>query len=149
MSTASATVVQANLTGSQLLWTDTGSYGTIVSRNLTIYDCNGVVLLTVSLGTTTTYTYNITADAFYQFICVVVDNTGTFTSTVDFVAIGFYTAAYLGVFNSTSLGNTGILCNLDAAENFLNAALRFNLAGNFVAANANIVAANVLVNMQN
>lgn len=149
MSTASATVVQANLIGSQLLWTDSGTYGTVVSRNLTIYDCNGEVLLTTSLGTATTYTYNITADGFYQFIGVIIDNTGEFTSTVDFVAIGFYTATYLSLFNASNCGCTGLQCNIDAAENFLNAALRFNVASNFVAANTNIIAANVVINMQN
>jgi len=146
-STASAVVVQANLIGSQLLWTDTGSYGTMVSRNLTIYDCNGVVLQTVSLGTATTYTYNITADGFYQFICVVVDNTGTFTSTVDFIAAGFYTSAYLNAFTGGSILPISN-CNMEKAENFYNAAIRFNLASNFVAANNCIIAANIYINLE-
>lgn len=147
MSTASATVVQNNLTGSELLWSDTGSYSTIISRTLNIYDCNGELLQTVSLGTALTYTYTITADAFFQFICTVVDNTGTFESEVDYVAIGFYTAAYLNAFT----GNVPLPinnCNLDTAENFLNAALRFNVGGNFVAAQTNIVLANYFVNLE-
>lgn len=146
-SVASATVVQANLTGSELLWTDTGTYGTIISRTLNIYDCNGDLLQTVSLGVTTTYTYTITADAFFQFICTVVDNTGSFSSEVDYVAIGFYTAAYLNAFT----GNVPLPinnCNLDRAENFLNASLRFNVGGNFVAANTNIILANYFVNLE-
>src|SRR3982750_3712936 len=97
-STASATVVQANLIGSQLLWVDTGTYNTIISRTLNIYDCNNNPLLTVSLGATTSYTYTITADSFFKFSAIIVDNTGSFTSEVDFVATGFYTAAYLNAF---------------------------------------------------
>ncbi len=146
-SVATATVVQANLTGSQLLWTDTGTYSTLISRNLNIYDCNGNLLQTVPLGTTLTYIYNITADAFFQFIATIVDNTGTFTSEVDKVADGFYTASYLNAFT----GNVPLPinnCNLDTAENFLNASLRFNVGGNFVAANQNIIWANYFVNLE-
>lgn len=148
MSTAIASVVQANLSGSELLWTDTGTYGTIISRTLTVYDCNGNVLLTVELETALTYLYTITADAFYQFVAVIVDNTGTYTSTVDYVAIGFYTAAYLNAFNAAGCGCNIPQCNLEIAENFYNAALRFNQASSFVAANSNIIAANVYVNLQ-
>jgi len=118
-SSASATVVQANLTGSELLFTDTGTYGTIISRTLNIYDCNGNLLQTVSLGNTRTYLYTIT----------------------------FYTASYLNAFT----GNVPLPinnCNLDRAENFLNASLRFNVGGNFVAAQANIVWANYFVNLE-
>ncbi len=148
MSTASAIVTQNNLSGSQLKWTDTGSYGSVISRVLTIYDCNGELLQTVSLGSILIYAYDITADGFYQFVGTVVDGTGTFISTVDFVATGFYTAAYLNAFNGSQCGCTGIQCNLDIAENFYNASLRFNLAGNFVAAQANIVGANIYVNLE-
>ena len=146
-STASATVVQANLIGSQLLWVDTGTYNTIISRTLNIYDCNNNPLLTVSLGATTSYTYTITADAFFKFSAIIVDNTGSFTSEVDFVATGFYTAAYLNAFT----GNVPLPisnCNLDIAERFYTAALRFNVGGNFVAAQNNIVWANYFVNLE-
>ncbi len=147
MSTASATVAQANLSGSQLLWSDTGTYSTIISRTLNIYDSDGELLQTVSLGAALTYTYTITADAFFNFTAVVVDNTGTFTSEVDYVAIGFYTASYLNAFT----GNVPLPinnCNLDRAENFLNASLRFNVGGNFVSAQTNIVLANYFVNLE-
>jgi len=148
MSVASANVTQGNLTGSVLTWSDTGTYSTLISRNLTITDCNGNVLQTVNLGAALTYDYTIAADGFFQFTAVIVDNTGTYTSVVDYVAIGFYTASYLNYFNATRCGCTGIQCNMEIAENFYNAALRFNLAGSFVAANANIIGANVYINLQ-
>lgn len=146
-SSASATVVQANLTGTELLWGDTGTYGTIISRTLNIYDCNNNLLQTVNLGATTSYTYMITADAFFKFSAIIIDNTGTFTSDVDFVATGFYTAAYLNAFT----GNVPLPisnCNLDIAERFYTAALRFNVGGNFVAANSDIIFANYFVNLE-
>lgn len=146
-SIATAKVTQANLIGSLLQWLDTGSYGTIVSRTLNIYDCNNNLLQTVSLGATLSYQYTIAADAFFKFVATIVDNTGSFISEVDYVAIGFYTASYLNSFNGQAplpINN----CNLDTAENFLNAALRFNVGGNFVAAQANIVLANYFVNLE-
>lgn len=148
MSTASAVVSQANLTGSELQWQDTGTYGTVISRTLNIYDCNGNLLLTVGLGTALTYVYAITADAFFQFSATIVDTTGSYTSVVDYVAIGFYTASYLNAFNAAGCGCNIPQCNLEIAENFYNAALRFNLAGSSVAANGNIIAANVFVNLE-
>lgn len=142
------TVTQNNLIGSQLLYTDGGTgYGTLVSRILTIFDCNGNLLQTINMGASLTAIYNITADAFFQFICTVIDNTGTYITEVDYVAIGFYTASYLNSFNGQAplpINN----CNLDTAENFLNAALRFNVGDNFVAAQANIVLANYFVNLE-
>lgn len=147
-STASATVVQGNLSGSILNWIDTGSYGTIDSRTLDIYDYQGTLLLNVSLGVTLTYAYTITADAWFSFIATIVDNTGTFTSTVYFTATGFYIAAYLNLFTSTNCGCQGNNCNMESAEYAYNAAVRFNLAGLAGAAQAQreIVAANVLIN---
>ncbi len=148
MSTASATVVQNNLSGSEQKFTDTGSYGTLVSRNLTIYDYQGNVLINVSLGASLTYIYTITADAWFQFECVVVDNTGTYTSTVYYTAGGFYVAAYLNLFTATNCGCQGNNCNMEYAEYAYQAALRFTLAGLAGAAQAQreIVAANVLIN---
>lgn len=145
---ATGTVTQNNLTGSQLLYTDTGTgYGTITSRTLNVYDCNNNLLFTFNMGTNLTQVVTITADAWFKFVCTVVDNTGTYSAEVDYVAIGFYTAAYLEQFVSTNCGCQLDNCNLDIAENFLNAALRYNLAGNGIASNANIVAANIYVNM--
>lgn len=148
MSTPSGTVVQANLSGSELRFTDTGSYGTIVSRNLSIYDYQGVLLITVDLGTNLTYLYTITADQWLHFQNVVIDETGTYTTDIYFTATGFYVAAYLNLFSSTNCGCQGVNCNMEYAEYAYQAALRFTLAGLAGAAQAqrNIVAANVLIN---
>lgn len=148
MSTPSGKVTQNNLSGSELLYTDSGSYGTIVSRNLTIYDYQNQPLITVSMGAALTYIYTITADAWFTFECVVVDNTGTYTTTVYYTAGGFYTAAYLNLFTATNCGCQGNNCNMEYAEYAYQAAIRFTLAGLAGAAQAQreIVAANVLIN---
>lgn len=148
MSTASATVTQGSLTGTPLIWTDTGLYGSIVSRTLVITDYQNNVVETISLGSTLIYDFVITADNWYCFTGTVIDNTGTFVSTVYYVSTGFYTASYLAQYASTNCGCIGVNCNMEAAENAYNAALRFNLAGLSGAASsqASIVAANVLIN---
>lgn len=148
MSTPSGTVVQYNISGSEYLFTDTGSYGTLVSRNLTIYDYQGIPVQTVNLGGTLTYVYTVTADAWQHWQNIVVDNTGTYTTDIYYVAGGFYIAAYLNLFSSTNCGCQGNNCNMEYAEFAYQAALRFNLAGLAGAAQAqrNIVAANVLIN---
>src|SRR5882762_5941073 len=96
-SVSSGTVVQNNLTGSQLLFTDAGSYtAPISSRILTIYDAYGNLLNTVNMGALLTTVFTISADAFFQFIISVTDATGVVPpATIDYVATGFYTAAYL------------------------------------------------------
>lgn len=148
MSTPSGTVKQNNLSGSELLFSDTGSYSTIVSRNLSIYDYQGALLTTVNLGTNLTYIYTITADAWLHFQNVVVDNTGTFTTDIYYTAGGFYTAAYLNLFTATNCGCQGNNCNMEYAEYAYQASIRFTLAGLAGAAQAQreIVAANVLIN---
>lgn len=147
-SVASATVTQAGLSGSPLLWSDTGSYGTIISRNLVISDYQGNVLISVPLGTTLTYDFVITSDNWYSFVATIVDNTGTFTSTVYYVSDGFYWTSYLNQFTSTNCGCQGNNENLEISQLQLQAALRFTLAGQSGASAAQqcIVAANVFVN---
>lgn len=149
MSTASATVTLANLSGSPLLWTDTGSYGTIISRTLTIYDYQGNVLTTQSLGSTLTFDFDITSDNWYQFTGVVVDNTGTYTSQVYYVSTGFYWVTYQSVYNASNCGCNNDNWNLVVSQLALASALRANLAGLAGAAQAqrDVVAANVFVNM--
>jgi hypothetical protein len=148
MSTASATVSLANLSGSPLVWQDTGSYGTIVSRTLVITDYEGNVLENVSLGATLTYDFTISADAWFCFTGTIVDNTGTYTSVVYYVSTGFYWATYLEQFTSTNCGCTGVNRNLELSQLQLQAALRFNLAGASGAAAAQncIIMANYFVN---
>lgn len=144
-STASGTVT-TNLAGTQLTFTDTGSYGTVSSRTLTISNANGVVLVTANMGSQLTYVYNITADAYLTFVLTVIDNLGTVTATVNYVAFGYYSAAYL---NKIAVSNCGCgdFENLEIAELFFTASQRFALAGLGVPSNSNIVAANVYINM--
>lgn len=148
MSTASATVTQGSLTGSPLIWTDTGSYGTIVSRTLVISDYLGNVLITQNLGATLTYQFSISSDNWYSFVATIIDNTGTFTSTVYYVSTGFYWATYLAQFTATNCGCNGNNGNLELSQLSLQAALRYNLGGLADAASsqAAIVAANFFVN---
>lgn len=149
MSASLGTVAQYSLDGSQLIFTDTGSYTPpIASRVLTMYDPLGNVLQTFDMGTNLTQIITISADGGYRFILAVTDANGVVPPiTIDYVAIGYYTAAYLNQFSSTNCGCDLNNCNLEVGELFLNAALRFNLAGNLAAANANVIAANVYVNM--
>lgn len=147
-STPSATVVQGSLTGSPLIWQDTGSYGTLVSRTLVITDYLGNTVQTVNLGATLVYDFVISSDNWYAFTGTVIDNTGTWVSTVYFVSTGFYWQTYLAQFNDTNCGCVGNNCNLEESQLCLQAALRFNLAGLAGAASAqnSIVAANFFVN---
>ena len=147
-SVASATVTLANLSGSPLEWTDTGSYGTIVSRNLVITNYLGATVGSANLGSATSYAFSITADDWFAFTATIVDNTGTFTSVVYYVSTGFYWATYLAQFTTSNCGCIGNNCNLEISQLQLQAALRFNLAGASGAASAHItiIAANYFVN---
>lgn len=148
-SQASGNVTSSN-GGLILTFTDSGNYGTVTSRVLNIYDPNGVLLQTYNMGANLTQNYPVTADQYLSFVLTVIDNTGTFTATVNYLAEGIYIAAYLK--RITALGcncdcHSRILCNLIAGERFLSAAERFALSGLGVAANSNIQAANVYVNL--
>ena len=147
-SSPSGTAVQDGINGGQILYTDTGSYGTIVSRTLNVFNYLGDVIGTFNMGTNLTQVYTYTADAWFQFQCVVVDNAGTWTNNVYFVSQGFYWDAYTAQFNATGCGCIGNNCNLEWSQLALNAALRFNLVGLAGAASSNtcIIAANFFVN---
>lgn len=150
-STPSGTVAQYNLSGSQILYTDTGTYTGVISRTLVISDYLGNVVQTVSMGGTTTYIFTITADAWYQFVCTVVDANSppNWVTTVYFTATGFFTAAYLNQYTANNCGCVTDNSNLEIANNAYLAALRFNLAGVTAAANAQVCiqAANYFVNV--
>lgn len=147
-SNPSGTVQQSGINGGAALYTDTGVYNTVISRTLTVYDYLGNVLATFNMGTSLTQIYTFSADAWFQFTCVAVDNTGTWTTTVYFVSQGYYWDAYTAQFNATACGCVGNNCNLEQSQLSLNAALRFNLAGLVGAASSNscIIAANYFVN---
>lgn len=150
MSTPSGTVTQNTLNGGSLLFTDTGSYSTIISRILTVYDYQGNVVSPspFTMGNNLTQIFTFAADAWFHFQCVVVDSSGTWTTDVYFVADGFYWETYLTQFTSTNCGCVLNNKNLEYSQLALQAALRFNLAGLSGAASAQncIVAANYFVN---
>lgn len=146
MSTASGSVSN-NISGTLLTFTDTGSYGTIISRTLVINDSNGVLLTTINMGANLTATYAITADAYLTFILTVVDNTGTFTATVNYLAYGIYIVSFLTKLANSGCGCTGNFCNVDIAEIFLSEAQNFALFGIGPSSQANITAANVYINI--
>lgn len=148
MSTPSGTVVQYGILGGQALFTDTGSYSTLISRNLTVFNYLGDVIQVFNMGVNLTQIFSFAADAWFQFTCVVVDNTGTWTTNVYFVSQGYYWDAYTNQFNSTACGCVGNNCNLEVSQLCLASALRFNLAGlaGAVSANRDILAANYFVN---
>lgn len=150
MSTPSGTVVQNGLNGGSLLFTDTGSYGTVSSRTLTIYDYlgNPVAPSPFNMGTNLTQLFSFNTDAWFHFQNVVVDGSGTWTTDVYVVADGFYWEAYLNQFVASQCGNVGVNSNLEISQLCLQAALRFNLSGLPGAASTNsaIIAANYFVN---
>jgi hypothetical protein len=149
MSVACSGTVVNNLAGTGLTFTDTGTgYGTLVSRTLVIKDPLGNVLATINMGAALTYLYVITVDQYVSFNLTVIDNTGTYTCQVNYLAQGFYTVSYLALIAQSGCGCNGNLCNVDIAERFLAAANRFAVAGLGVAANNNIIAANIYINMQ-
>lgn len=148
----SGTVTQNSLNGGSLLFTDTGSYGTISSRTLTIYDYQGnpVSPSPFNMGNALTQVFTFGSDAWYHFQNVVVDNVsgGPWVTDIYVVAVGFYWETYLNQFNATNCGCIGNNCNLEYSQLALQAALRFNLAGLSGAASAQncIVMANYFVN---
>ena len=149
-SSPSGTVVQNGLGGGSALFTDTGSYGAVSSRVLTVYDYLGNVVAPspFTMGANLTQVFNFSADAWFHFQCIVTDNLGTYTIDVYWVAQGFYWVSYLVQFNATNCGCQGNNCNLEKSQLSLQAALRFNLAGLTGAASAqsSIVMANFWVN---
>jgi len=149
-STPSGTVTQYGLNGGQALYTDTGSYGTVSSRVLTVYDFNGNVLETFTMGASLTQIYTYTADAWFHFQCVVTDNVSgsPWITDVYWVSQGFYWQTYQLVYNASNCGCVNNNLNLVISQLALADALRANLAGLEGAAQANraIIAANVYVN---
>lgn len=134
--------------GLVLTYLDTGSYGTIVSRTLNVLDANGnLVAGPINMGTNLSTEINITFDQWLQFICVVVDNTGTFTATVDYLAEGIYTQAFLN--QMVSLGcqcQRNAFCDLFKAELSFVSAERYAVSGLGIPASQLILGANIYVN---
>ena len=130
--------------GNVLTITDTGSYATVSSRTLTIYDPNGNVLSVIDMGSSLTTTYDISLPQYLSFVLVVVDNTGSYSTTVNYLANGIYLVAYVNV-----ISQLGCSCNCgsqqliyaDIAELYNSSSLRLALGGFGVAANNAILAA--------
>ena len=149
-STPSGTVTQGNLVGNELLFTDTGSYGTVSSRILNIYDYQGNLIQTYNMGANLTQIFPIPADNWYWFVCTVTDNISgsPWVTNVYYVSTGYYWTAYQAQFDSTNCGCGCNNYNMEISNLLLQAALRFNLAGLSGASSAQqcIVAANFFIN---
>jgi hypothetical protein len=101
------------------------------------------------MGTSTSTFYNITADQYLTFVETIVDNTGSYVLTINYLAQGIYAATFLNI-----IKDVGCTCNcsyetfmqLLIGELFLAAANRFAIAPASVSAQNNIVAANLYIN---
>ena len=145
--------VVASPGGLQLTYQDTGSYGTVSSRLLNIYDANGdLVTSTINMGSNLTATISITADQYLTFVCTVNDNVSgsPWITTVNYLAEGIYAQTFLNVMVSSGCGcPQGQFCNLFKAELNLQAAERYALSGLGIPADALITYANIYVNQAN
>lgn len=138
--------------GLVLTFTDTSTgIGTLTSRTLTVYDCNGNILVPspFSMGTSTTQAFDITADGWYRFYEVIVDNTGTYPLTVDFYADAVYKNAFSNAMVAVSSYQSdlfGVIWSLNLSQDYYNAGYRFFIGGFSVAAQNMITQANFYVN---
>lgn len=148
-STAAGTVTQSG-DGTVLTYTDIGSYGTVISRVLTIYDYDANVLATINMGASLTATYNITADGYFTFICEVFDDTGgPFTATVAYLSTAFFQIAFapqIAAQECPACDTFAVFYNLNRAYLSEQAALIYASHGASVQAQNNITQANFYVN---
>lgn len=131
-----------------LTYTDvTTGESNVTSKILVITDCNGVVLDTISMGTGTVATYNITADAWFLFTLTIVDDAGTSTGANSYVSIAFYQSVFAPLIASIDCDNDtyGLIFNASRAELYKNASLDEALFGQGVVANNLIIQANYYV----
>lgn len=133
-----------------LTFTDaTTGLGTVSSRILVISDANGNILQTINMGSSLTATYSITQDIYASFVETIVDNTGTYTATVNYVSTAFYIYAYAPAVVSVSsecCDTFGTILRLYDAEDNKNAAVYMAQFGQGVNSQALITQANFLVN---
>lgn len=148
MSVASGVVTQS-ANGGTLTFTDTGTYGTVSSRELVIRDSDGEILDEIDMGASLTATYTITADIYASFELTVIDNTGTYTTTVNYLSTAFYDIVFANV-----IAQLGCNCNCgseqltyaDISQLYKSAAERYALSGLAPAAQNAITAANTIIN---
>lgn len=89
---SAGTPVNGNLS---LIFADTSTgVGTLVSRILTIYNSNAVLVSTINMGATLTANYVITTDQYLSFIETIIDNTGTYVLTVNYLSTTFYQISF-------------------------------------------------------
>lgn len=122
--------------------------GTLVSRTLNIYDYNNNLVDTVNMGATLTATYNVSADGYFSFQEIIVDNTGTYTGTFNFLCISFYVSLYAPAVAAltTYCGDlTGEIYNQSNAQNNRYAGLDMASFGQGVIAQQLITRANFLI----
>lgn len=132
-----------------LTFTDTTTgLGTVSARTLTIYDYNNVLVKTINMGTSTTATFQISADGYYTFDESITDNTGTYIGEVAFLCTAFYIAAYVQsvASNATYCGDLfGTVFNQSRAQNYRYAAIDMASFGQRVIAQELITQANFYV----
>jgi len=125
---------------------DTG-LGSVTSRILTIFDCNGNLLDTITMSGLTAQ-YNITADGYFMFTQTVTDGTGTYTGDTNYVSTAFYINAFVlsvaGI-NSQCTDIYGTIMRQSQAQNNRYAAVDAGLFGQGVVAQNLITYANFLI----
>jgi hypothetical protein len=102
----SATITQ-DPTGTPVTYTDTSTGVTgLISRTLTITDANGNVLQVVNMGSTLVYNFPMTKDLYLSFGLVIIDSTGTYPLTKNYLSTVFYQIAF-----SNAIATYGANCN--------------------------------------
>jgi flagellar hook assembly protein FlgD len=126
----------------------TTGLGTVSARTLTIYDYNDDLVQTISMGTSTTATFNVSADGYFTFDESITDNTGTYTGDVAFLCTAFYINAYVTsvASNTTYCGDLyGVVFNQSQAQNYRYAAIDMASFGQGVIAQQLITQANFYI----
>lgn len=146
-------VVSGNITqspnGNVLTFTDTSTgVGSLTSRTLVIFDPNGSVLANINMGSSLTATYDIVIDGWFSFVETIVDNTGTYVLTVNYLSAAFYQNAFANAVaaqNCPSCDYFNVFFNLNRSQDSYAAAVRFFIGGFAIAAQTNILQANFYV----
>lgn len=147
---SAGTPVNGNLT---LTFTDTSTgVSSLVSRILNIYDSNGTpVVSPINMGATLTATYVTTTDKYLSFVEIIVDNTGTYPLTVNYLSTTFYQISFANAIaalpNDFNCGSEQ-LTYIDISNLYAQAAERYALSALAPAAQNAINAANYFITGQ-
>lgn len=147
MASYTANVTQSG-DGKTLTFTDTSVIvAPLTTRILTIYDANDSVLQVVNLGTSLTYNYTISKDAYYKFVEVITDASGSHPVNVNFLSMAFYQIAFANLISQRGCScNCGDDYSFTWGERFYKAANIQAMYANAVAADSLIKDANLLIN---